>query len=891
MIFLKTKLNIPPLRKKLVVCQRLIHKLHECINGKLTLISAPSGFGKTTLVCQWIDQFKVPAAWYSLDVGDNESSVFLRYLLAALQKTDNSLEGAFDPLFQGQRKLVGRDIMAQVVNELSKLSHKIHLVLDDYHVIQSRAVHDDLLFLLQNAPHQLHITIITRQDPPFPPARLRARQDMTEFRATQLRFKQEETAMFFAKTMELDLSREQVNELHSRTEGWIVGLQIIGLSLKKSGDLRGSAKNLSTPNKYLLDYLFEEVLANQKKEIQDFLIETSILKQLNADLCNELTGTDNAIEMLEQIERANLFITPLDNKREWYRYHSLFAEMLQHRLKRFRKKSIHELHKKASLWFVKEGYLEEAFQHGFNTNDMYFAAELLESNILSLLTSYEWAAARRWFEKIPPEILEKRFMLGLSNAFLLFLQEEFTDIDKTIANLEKTINDATKWYPADKRQYAQGLLLALKVSCLFYKDFAQVLPVAKEALKKISPKNKIALWLVQAVLSDAYTQQGEIQPALEHVKTSLSYFKHAEPKDSVYIKFHLLNKQAGLERLQGRLKNAEKLLKNAFEYAREAGISLRPAMAMLNVTLAQVYYSQNRLKKALDNTEECIKYTKPVSDIGFLLLGYRMKAFIHQVLGESGMAKEIMEEALAIAHQTKSAIRIASTELSAVRLALMQSDLEAVSNWTKRRRLNVDEPFSSNFEEECLTLAQYYMAGKKVEVASDILIALYPRTHKRKRYYSALRINIIRAGVLDAFGEQVSALRILENCTEFASQQGIVRPFADNSKYISKLLLSLRKSENGMVRIYVSKLLKEIELDRVSELRRQQCLVGLIDPLSQREIEILRLIVIGLKNKEIASNIFVSPNTVKTHIRNIYGKLCVANRKQAILRAQELNII
>jgi LuxR family maltose regulon positive regulatory protein len=595
--------------------------------------------------------------------------------------------------------------------------------------------------------------------------------------------------------------------------------------------------------------------------------------------------------MLEHIERANLFIAPLDNKRVWYRYHSLFSEMLQHRLKLCGKKSVHELHKKASLWFVKAGYFEEAFQHGFNTNDMYFAAELLESNILSLLTSYEWAAARRWFEKIPREILEQRFMLGLGNAFLLFLQEEFTDTDKTITNLDKTIARATKQYPADKRRYAQDLFLALKVSCLFYKDFAQVLPAAKIALKKIAPKNKIALWLVQAVLSDAYTQQGDIQPALEHVKTSLSYFKHSAPKERVYIKFHLINKQAGLERLHGRLKNAEKLLKDAFEYAREAGISLRPAMAMLNVTLAQVYYSQNRLKEALDHAEECIKYTKPVSDIGFLLLGYRMKAFVHQVLGKSGLAKEVMDEALATAHQTKSAIRIASTELSAVRLALMQSDLKAVSKWAKQRRLNVNEPFSSNFEEECLTLALYHMAEKKFETASDILTALYPRTHKRKRCYSTLRINIIRAGVLYALGEQESALGIMENCTEFASQEGIVRPFADNAVYISKLLLSLRKSEKGMVRIYVSKLLKEIELDRVSISRRQQCLLRLTDPLSQREIEILQLIVIGLTNKEIADNICVSLNTVKTHIRNIYGKLCVANREQAILRAQEINII
>ena len=589
MILLKTKFYVPPLSPGIVECQRLIQELQNGIHGKLTLVSAPAGFGKTTLVCQWIDQQKVPVAWYSLDGDDNEPSVFYRYLLATLQSSDNSLKVAFDPLFQGQKMPVGKEILAQVVDQLSNLPRKTLLIFDDYHFIQSQTIHDDVFYLLQNSPPQLHTTIMTRSDPPFPLSRFRARQEMKEIRTTDLRFSEKEAAQFFREGMQLDLSNEQVHELHSRTEGWIVGLHIIGLSLQKSKDFNGLTTDFPTQNKYLLDYLLEEVLDKQPKEVQDFLLKTSILKQLHVDLCRDLTGIDHVFDLLEQLERANSFIIPLDNNHEWYRYHPLFAEMLQLRLKYSEKESIEKLHKKAACWFAKKGYFEEAFQHGFSSNDLKFVADLLENNLMSLLANYELETGRRWLEKFSGEELQHHFLLKLYHALFIFLQEEFTNIDAIIAGLEDSLNHETKRYPDAKRKYAQDLFLALKVSCLFYKDSVQVLPTAKTALQTISPQNTVALWLVQGVLSAAYIKQGDIEPAAELVRSALSSFKHSDPKESVYIKMHLINRQADLERLHGRLHNAEKLIKDAFQCARREGITLRPGLAMFNITLAQIY--------------------------------------------------------------------------------------------------------------------------------------------------------------------------------------------------------------------------------------------------------------------------------------------------------------
>jgi len=889
-VLLTTKLAIPPLQPRLVPSRRLLERLQHGGQSRLTLISAPAGFGKTTLVCQWIQHHKMPAAWYSLDESDNEPSVFYRYLLTALQNLDPSLKSALDPLLQG-RTVVGKDIMTTIMNVLSQLSGPFHLILDDFQSVESSSLHRDITYLLRRSPPHLHVTVITRHDFPFQLSRLRVTQELTELKASDLQFTVDEAGDFFHDTMQLDLPQEQVRELHSLTEGWIVGLQVTGLSLQKgSADPKRLTAESILQNKYTLDYLFEEVFQHEPTEVQEFLLKTSILKQLTTDLCSHMTDVEYSFNMLEKLEHRNLFIMSLDDNRHWYRYHPLFAQMLRRRLLAAGDWSVADLHKKAARWYAEHGYVEEAFQHAFNSNDFEFAAGLVEERVVALIDNYEWAIARRWLEGLPDSVLRQRFLLLLYHALVVFLQEELVNIDAVIADLERVFDDLTRSYPAEKRKHAEDLLLALKINCLHYnREPAGVIPVAEGALQTISTRNVMALGLVQAVLSTAYIEQGDLLPAMDVVRAGLNALTHSSSGAGNYARAHLLNKQARLEFLCGHLKAAEGLLVDALEYSRRQDPLLRSAMAMFAITYAQILYSKNELDEALDHATRCVEYAEPVSDIGYLLLGLRMQAFVNESFGNSGLAGEIMNDALRRARQTKSPVRIAATELAAVQLASMQSELDTVARWASQRDLSGIQPFSRNFEKECLLMARFHMAAHDYRQAAELLDALRPRVSRRERLTSLLSIDVLRAACLSALDQEAEALDTLGSCLEFAGPEGYVRPFVESADHLVDMLYSLSKSSKGVVRIHASRLLKTCELELTSESTVRPLTAGDSETLSRREIEVLRLVFSGMTNREIAERSFISLNTVKTHIRKIYGKLGVTTREQAVLKAREFN--
>jgi LuxR family transcriptional regulator, maltose regulon positive regulatory protein len=887
-VLLRTKLSVPPLHQRLVPSAALTERLQQGAGGKLTLISAPPGFGKTTLVCQWIQQYRPSVAWYSLDANDNEPSVFYRYLLVSLQDLDPSLKSAFDPLLQRHTE-VGTTTIATIINHISYLSGSYHLVLDDFHEINSPSLLSDISYLLHHSPPQLHVTIITRHDPPFQLSRLRARQELLELKMGDLQFSLDEAAEFFSTTMGLSLTRLQIQELHALTQGWPVGLQVLGLTLRKGSHPKRLTIDGLASNKYMMDYLFEEVFSTQSAEAQEFLLKTSILKQLNAELCSHVIGAGRTRELLDELEHKNLFLIPLDDELQWYRYHPLFAQMLAHRLEATGLYSIPELHKRASDWYAEHGYLEEAFQHGLRSGDLDFAAGLAEAKLMALVDDYEWAIARRWLESLPEESLRERFLLLVYRALVILLQEEFSDITTILAELEESFDEMTSAYPPDKKKHAADLLSALKLTCLHYKEPAEVIPAAEEALRTISPRDTIARWGVQSVLSTAHIEHGDLQPALEVVRAGLSVLGHSDPGRSRYVKVHLLNRQARLEFLLGHLRAAEGLLAEAFEYARGADPPVRSAMAMFNITFAQIYYAKNQLDLALEHAERCCEYARPVSDIGYLLLGLKMQAFVNQSFGRVDFARGTMHEALRIARQTRSSVRIASAELAAVQLAVMQSELDTVSRWAAQRQLSMTEPFSRSFEKECLLMAAYHMTAGRFEEAQELLRALRPRVAERQRLTSLVTLDALAAACLNALGQGEEGSRVLEACIEFAGPEGYVRPFVENAAYLLDLFLGLRKSPKGVVRIHAAELLKACRSNLSSGSIARPVVSGDAEALSQREIEILRMIFVGLSNKEISTQSFISANTVKTHIRSIYTKLGVTAREQAILRARELN--
>jgi LuxR family transcriptional regulator, maltose regulon positive regulatory protein len=889
-VLLRTKLSVPPLNPRTIPSVRLIERLRRGALGRLTLVSAPAGFGKTTLVCQWIREDHLPVAWYSLDQTDNEPSVFYRYLLTSLQDLDPSLKDAFDPLLQGH-SVVGQETVAHVINHISQLAGRFHLVLDDFHEINAPSLHSDIAYLLRHCPSQLHVTLVSRVAPPFPLSRLRAAGEITELGMEDLQLSLEATAEFFRTAMRLNLPMTQIQELHSLTEGWLVGLQVIGYSIQRGHSPKKFMAGQVLQHKDMLDYLFEEVFSSQPPEVQEFLLKTALLKQLDSDLCDHMTAGGPGCAKLEELQQKNLFIIPMDSKLQWYRYHPLFAQMLQRRLQASGLHSLPELHKRASAWYAEHGYLAEAFQHALASEDLDFVADLVEGKFMTLIDNYEWAAARRWLETLPEEAFEQRFLLRLYHALVIFLQEELSGITNIISELERSLQEMKPRYSMDDEKHAEDLLLALKLNCQYYREPAEVVAAAEQALETISVRNVMARWLVQSVLSTAYIERGDLMPAMDVVRSGMKAYGGADRRGSNYVKVHLLNRQARLEFLLGNLKVAQGLLDDALEYAQSEDPPLRSAMAMFNITSSQISYSKNQLEKALEHAERCVEYAKPVSDVGYLLLGLRLQAFINESFGHRGMARSIMDEALGIARQTRSAVRMASTELDAVQLAVMQSDLEAVAAWVARRHLSLNEPFSRNYEKECILTASYEMASRQYRAALELLTGVRPRVERRQRATSLVTIDTLISAALYSLGRRDEALSSLESCIEFAGPEGYVRPFVENAVYLVDVLDSLGRSPKGVVRIHALELLKACRLQLNVGLAARPSLGGEEEALSPRELEVLRLIFAGLSNKEIAARSFISLNTVKTHIKNIYTKLGVATREQAIVRARQLSYV
>jgi len=885
-MLIRTKLNIPPIRTRLLARDRLVQRLQDGIDRRFTLISAPAGFGKTSLVCQWIEQHKVRTAWYSLDENDNDPSLFFRYFLTALQSQDKSLNAAFKPLLHGQKMPQGRDVMAQVIHHLEKVPAKVFVVLDDYHTIQSKAIHEAMHDLLQNIPPQMHIFITTRHDVPFPVARLRAKGEMTEIRATDLRFTEEEAERFFQEVMRIDLPSTEVDRLCEKTEGWIIGMRMAGLSLLQAEDQDKPAAGFSGTDRFVLDYLTEEVLGRQSEEIQQFLVRTSVLRRLNPDLCREVASMKNASALMDHLQRKDLFLVPLDRKGRWYRYHHLFAESLQRRLDHSEPGAAGDLHRKTAIWYARNGYPEEAFQHAFESGDQGFAAGLLEDHLFSYLIEYEFAAARRWLERMPEEIVREHYLLMLYRAWVVFLQEENEPLDALLRDLEESPARKMKMYGESKRSNAEDLLLALRIGSLFFKDLSnETISAAKEALTFISPGRDLTRGFVRLILALANIEKGDIQPAAEAGRSAL---KDLEATRSPYFTVHALALEVDAALLQGQLRNAERILSEALDSVRRDGLPMKAGIVEFHGRLAEISYRRNDLDKALELSEQCIEYARPASDMGPLLQGLCMQAFIQEIRGHSNRARESMEEAISLARGTRSRLRMAHTEIGSLQLAMLRTDLDALAAWASARKLRIDEPFSRVFEDECLVLAGFHLAEERCEEAARLLTELRPRSEKRQRFDSVLKIDIAYACALQALGEHQEASLVLKKAVEFARPEGYVRLFVDHAPYLYDLLKELMGRGEGPLRGFVKSLLKACSVPKPGSTAKERVQVNEVESLTPREVEILRMISAGMTNKEIAGNTFVSINTIKTHIRHIFGKLGVTDRDEAIRKSGEL---
>jgi LuxR family maltose regulon positive regulatory protein len=931
---LQTKLHIPPVRPGLVSRPRLIERLNAGLNRRLTLVSAPAGFGKTTLVSEWVHRIgahraALQVAWLSLDEGDSDLVRFLAYLIAALRTIEaNMARGVLSALQSpGAASATpppqAEAILISLINDMAARPDPIVLVLDDYHLIESSPVDKALGFLLERLPQQMHLVIATREDPYLPLARLRARGQLTELRAIDLRFTPSEAAEFLNRAMGLDLSAEDIAALEARTEGWIAGLHLAALAMQGTVSVRGQrdvpgfVQSFTGSHRFVLDYLVEEVLERQPESIQTFLLQTAILDRLTGPLCDAVrfgkarppTGQDNGQAMLEGLDRANLFIVPLDDDRRWYRFHHLFADLLRQRLRQTHPEKIPSLHRRASEWYEQNDFADEAVEHALRARDLGRAVSLMETHADAAWRRGEHAKLRHWLDAVPLEAIRAKPRLCVYHTWYLFAGGRHDEAEEALQACEEAMDTrpdlATLITPLARRgllsdldrQTMRGRAAVIRAFIATYiGDVPAIIRHARRALDCL-PEQDLT-WRRDAALAlgDAQGFRGDLASAytarLEAAEASQA------AGDTIFsLLAHL--KVAITLREQGQLQRTIELCQEQLEFASRSGLMHASVPGGFQAIWGEVLAELGDLESALDLVTRGMESAE--RDGESLVTGWGYLCLTRVLYSRGDMAGII-----AIAREVERSARESqippwiAAEMAAwkARSWLAQGKLAAASRWAHQRGLiasgqptQVDafDFFSLN---AFVVLARILLAREQWDDAIGLLPRLLEAAEAGERTSKAIEILSLQAIAAQAKENTGLALAAIENTLTLAEPGGFVQAFVDEGPPMAHLLYEALG--RGMAPDYVRRLLAAFPVAQPepSGPPLSQALESdLIEPLSEREREVLQLVAEGLTNREIASRLFLSLNTVKAHTRNIYGKLAVHSRTQAIARSQELGLL
>ena len=939
---LATKLHIPSPRLKNVPRPRLIERLNDGLwqdNGfarKLTLISAPAGFGKTTLACAWIDDLQLTIddsqtrlarqgkivnhqskmspsdgfapvnrmAWLSLDEGDNDPTRFLAYLVAAWQTAAPTAVNALAPLLDSPQPPPPESLLAMLINEISRRPDNFLLVLDDYHMIETQAVDQALTFLLEHLPPQMHLVITTREDPPLPLPRYRVQGQLLELRAADLRFTAAETAVFLNQVMGLTLAADEIAALESRTEGWIAGLQMAALALQGSLSSDTESANFiqafTGSHRFVLDYLVEEVLQNQPETVRRFLGKTAVLHQLTAPLCDALTGQENSQEILELLERSNLFLIPMDDTRQWYRYHHLFADVLQARALTEQPEQIPILHQRASEWFEQNGFSAEAIRHALAANDFERAAGLIELAWPSMNRNYQTTTWLGWVRQLPDEMFRIRPVLSVDYAFAL-LQNDPPDVVETLlANAEQWLNPSAKSsgrVVADEAQFRSlpatiATVRAARARTL--NDLEGTIAYAQEALALLPEEDHLGRVIPAALMGLIYWANGDLDATHHAFVDIMSSFQKAGKLHWAIGPTYVLG---DVLLTQGRLQEATDTYEKSFRLLQELGGTRFPGLAELHLGASEVYREQGDLETAVTHLQTAQKLGIQAMIPGDEARLYTIMARLKMTQGNFTNALELLEEAdrLFVKTQIPNLRPIAAVR---ARVWLRQGKLADAGSWVQAQDLSVDDDLSYLREYEHITLARVLIAqgdnGRSAitsKQASHLLYRLQEAAQAGGRQGSLIEILILQAVAQETQGNTAVALRTLEQALNLTEPEGFFQIFIDEGIAVATLLQKMQDIELGeKIKRYVNKLLAALKANQQA-VPASATPQPLIEPLSQRELEVLQLIAEGLSNREISERLFLALNTVKGHNQRIFGKLQVQRRTEAVARARELGLL
>lgn len=876
---LQTKLHVPRLRSSLVPRPRLIEALNQGLVGKLTLISAPAGFGKTTLVSSWLDTLQTgnaaptptQIAWLSLDENDSTPARFLSYVIAALQRVDPRIGASTQSMLQAS-PLPIPSLLTVLLNDIAAQPDPLMLVLDDYHVVDARPVDEALAFLLDHSPPQLHLVITTREDPNLPLARLRVRGLLTELRAADLRFTAAETAVFLQQVMGLDLTEAQIAALEARTEGWIAGLQMAALSMRGQEDLSGFIQSFTGSHRFVLDYLLEEVLHQQPAHVQEFLLKTAVLNQLTGSLCDALTGENSGQKLLESLERANLFLMPLDNERRWYRYHHLFAELLRQTSSSSDETQVEDLHIRASQWYEANGMELEAFHHAVAANDVARAAHLIEGEGLPLYFRGEAIPVRHWLESLPEAEFRARPALWVTYASVLTMTGRLHgDIEEILQAAETALQDAA---PDDRTTDLFGQIAANRAMLAVPKSQVEtIITQSRRALELLHPDNAPMRTTATWTLGYAYQLQGNRGAASEAYAETIA---QSQKSGNIMTEIAATTCLGQIQETENQPHQAAETFRRILQLV---GDPPWPAACEACVGLARIYYQWNDLEAAERYGQQGLELARQLENVDTPAACGVLLARVKLAQGDTTGALAALAEADKFAQQHHFGHWVG--EITAVRIQtfLHQGNLTAAAQLAEAH----DFPVS-----------QARVKLTQGDPAAALTILEPVRRHAEAQDWADERVQamVLQALAYQAAGESDKAVQLLGEALALARPGGLVRLFVDEGPPMARLLYEAlaRGVEPGYVRQLLAAF-PAADFELVPRSAPPEAEAGFIEPLSAREIEVLQLIAEGLTNQEAANRLYLSLHTVKVHARNIYSKLGVKNRTQAVAKGRALGLL
>jgi LuxR family transcriptional regulator, maltose regulon positive regulatory protein len=877
---LSTKLFIPQPGPKVIVRPCLMTRLNAGLSRRFTLVSAPAGFGKTTLISAWARQLDAPVGWLSLDASDNTPARFLRYVGAALARAVPAMDV---PLVRVDRGAF-ETVLVPLINQIAERDAPLVLVLDDYHLIKDTEVDEALIFLIDNAPPQLHVVIATRADPAFPLPRWRTRQQILEIRADDLRFTRSETDAFLQTALDLTLDARDLNALNARAEGWVAALQLVALSLREQEDVSSFVDALSGTHRYILDYLIQEVLQRQPPAVQAFLLQTSILDRLSAPLCDAVIEDQDTSSraVLARLEHENLFLVRLDEERRWYRYHRLFRDFLRARLEIEQPDLRSSLHYRAARWYAGRDATDDAIHHALAAPDHALAAELIAQTYPAMLQRGEVVTLKGWLEALPSRIRRKDPVLMLAYAWTRAVTLDVDDMEDCLEELDQLIDSSPDLSPED-RAGLRGELLTIRASRTFpMGDMEATIRYAEEALAQLPEVHGVVRSVVAHTRANAYQFLGEMEASADAYGQAITEGRHA---GNYLIAFSGTVNLGELYRLQGRWRDAEALYRDALAWA--DAHQAKSLDGLVYAGLGLIDWDRWDLTEARHHLERGVELSRRTGTHTLELLASGALACLAHHQDEQEEARRWLNKTLTLSQRLDYAEAVGFADLLEAQCYIARDDRLALERWmTQRRPLTRLSPDMEALEAQVVAHARLALGEHQDALAA--LVPLRERVEAAGWIQRLVEILILEALAHDALDEHAQAVDRLERALELGEPGCFVRPFVQAGDPIVPLLRRTVASGRATAqRPFVECILTALDVADVGPSSDSD----LVEPLTDRELEVLRLLPTDLATAEVADALFVSYHTVRTHLKHIYNKLDVHSRHEAVTRAQNLNLL